>query len=78
MFIDGDHTYDGVKADFEMYSPLVRKGGLFALHDICLHPPVMDCHVDKFWAELRQKYSSTTEFVENPKQGGFGIGVVEL
>ena len=78
LFIDGDHTYDGVKADFEMYSPLVRKGGLIALHDICLHPPVMDCHVDKFWAELRQKYSSTTEFVENPKQGGFGIGVVEL
>jgi cephalosporin hydroxylase len=23
LFIDGDHTYGGVKKDFEMYSPLV-------------------------------------------------------
>lgn len=78
LFIDGDHTYAGVKADFEMYSPLVRKGGLLALHDICLHPPEMDCHVDEFWAELREKYKSTSELVENPKQGGFGIGLIEL
>src|SRR6185437_6357961 len=24
LFIDGDHTYEGVKADFEAYAPLVR------------------------------------------------------
>src|SRR5690606_2562268 len=27
LFIDGDHTYSGVQADFEMYSPLVRREG---------------------------------------------------
>lgn len=75
LFIDGDHTYEGVKADFEMYSPLVRQGGLVALHDICLHAPEMDCHVDKFWREVQQKYK-TTEIIENVNQGGFGIGVV--
>ena len=75
LFIDGDHTYEGVKTDFEMYSPLVRQGGLVALHDICKHPPEMDCHVDQCWRELRQKYK-TSEFIENPNQGGFGIGVV--
>ncbi len=77
LFIDGDHTYEGVKADFEMYSPLVRPGGFVALHDICVHPPEMGCHVDKFWRELQQKYK-TLEMIENPNQGGFGIGVVFL
>ncbi len=35
LFIDGDHTYEGVKRDFELYSPLVETGGLIMLHDSC-------------------------------------------
>jgi predicted O-methyltransferase YrrM len=27
LFIDGDHTYDGVRRDFELYAPMVRPGG---------------------------------------------------
>jgi predicted O-methyltransferase YrrM len=34
LFIDGDHSFNGVKADFENYSPLVRAGGLIIFHDI--------------------------------------------
>lgn len=34
LFIDGDHSYEGVKQDWEMYSPLVRPGGLVGFHDI--------------------------------------------
>ncbi len=33
LFIDGDHETEGVIADFNMYSPLVRTGGLVAFHD---------------------------------------------
>ncbi len=33
IFIDGDHSYDGTMADFNDYSPLVRKGGLIGFHD---------------------------------------------
>jgi hypothetical protein len=33
LFIDGDHRYEGVRRDFEMYSPLVGAGGLIAFHD---------------------------------------------
>jgi len=77
LFIDGDHTYEGVKADFETYSPLVRQGGLVAMHDICVHPPEMNCHVDRFWREIQQKHK-TYEIVENSNQGGFGIGLVEV
>jgi cephalosporin hydroxylase len=32
-FIDGDHTYDGVRADWLAYSPMVRPGGTVAFHD---------------------------------------------
>jgi len=34
LFIDGDHSYEGVKQDFEMYKELVRNGGIIAFHDI--------------------------------------------
>jgi len=77
LFIDGDHTYDGVKTDFEMYSPLVKKGGLVAFHDICNHVPEAKCDVDKFWNEIRGRYRSW-EFIENPGQRIYGVGVLEL
>lgn len=38
LFIDGDHTYEGAKKDFGMYSRLVGKGGIVAFHDIYVHP----------------------------------------
>ena len=34
LFIDGDHSWSGVKADCDMYGPLVRPGGIVAFHDI--------------------------------------------
>ena len=33
VFIDGDHGYDVVRADWEGWSPLVADGGVVALHD---------------------------------------------
>ena len=34
LYIDGDHSYEGVKADFDMYSGLIRPGELIIFHDI--------------------------------------------
>jgi predicted O-methyltransferase YrrM len=75
LFIDGDHTYDGVKMDFEMYSKLVNKGGIIAFHDICPHPPETGCEVNKFWLELKERYAHR-EIIKNCNQGWAGIGVV--
>jgi len=75
LFIDGDHAYEGVKKDFEMYSPLVQNGGIIALHDIV---PGSDEHVGgvpQFWQEIKNKYNSV-EIVEDWKQGGYGIGII--
>jgi predicted O-methyltransferase YrrM len=33
IIIDGDHSYEGVKKDFEMYSPLLSDGGFLFFHD---------------------------------------------
>jgi predicted O-methyltransferase YrrM len=33
VFIDGDHSYDGLRADWEGWSELVAPGGSIALHD---------------------------------------------
>lgn len=34
LFIDGDHRYTSVLADWLLYNPLVRKGGLVVFHDV--------------------------------------------
>lgn len=34
LFIDGDHSYDASRADFDAWSPFVVRGGLVALHDV--------------------------------------------
>jgi predicted O-methyltransferase YrrM len=34
IFFDADHSYEGVKADYENWSPLLMPGGIVAFHDI--------------------------------------------
>jgi len=75
LFIDGDHTYEGVKRDFEMYSPLVRKGGVIAFHDIVEHPPETGCEVSMFWNEIKYSYKYL-EIVKDWRQNWAGIGVI--
>lgn len=33
IFIDGDHSYEGLKGDWEAWRPLIARGGIVALHD---------------------------------------------
>ena len=75
LFIDGNHSYKGVKKDFKMYSPLVRKNGIIAFHDIVEVPSESDVQVNKFWNEIKEYYEYI-EFVEDWNQGRYGIGVI--
>jgi len=70
LFIDADHSYEGVKNDFKFYSEFVRKPGLIAFHDI-----LDRCGVDKFWSEVKPCYKHM-EIVENYNQQCTGIGVL--
>lgn len=72
LFIDGDHTYEGVKADYELYSPLVRPGGIIGFHDICRHAGMPFIEVQRFWFTLD---GEKEELVASPATWG-GIGVL--
>lgn len=72
LYIDGDHTYEGVKKDFELYSGLVRKGGLIGLHDILPRPDLPEIQVDRFWQEIKNNYK-TAEII-GPEGSGRKIG----
>lgn len=75
-FIDGDHTYDGVRQDFELCRRFAANDGLIAFHDVVEHPD-SDCKVHDLWVELRQEYEHE-EFVRDWDQGCYGIGVLHL
>jgi predicted O-methyltransferase YrrM len=75
LFIDGDHTYQGVKKDFGLYNDLVKDNGLIVLHDIVPHPPESNCEVNKFWNEIKNKFVSK-ELVEDWNQNWGGIGII--
>lgn len=55
LFLDGDHTYEGVKKDYENFSPLVKSGGIIAFHDIVdsQYHRNANCFVSKFWNSVK-------------------------
>ena len=52
----------------------MRDGGLIAFHDIVTGPEKFVGGVPAFWQTV--KNADAQELVENPGQGGFGIGVL--
>jgi cephalosporin hydroxylase len=77
LFIDGDHTLEGVRRDFEMYSPLVRPGGWVGFHDITesdYHKGMNAGGSAEHWAALR--HPRKIHF--NWRDPGFGIGLIQM
>jgi hypothetical protein len=67
LHIDGLHTYEAVKHDFETWFTKVKKTGIILLHDICV---VRDGFgVSKFWEELNNEYKT----IEFHQSCGLGI-----
>lgn len=50
VFIDGDHTYEGLRADWEGWSKLIAPGGVVALHDSRSSP---GRHIPEYVGSLR-------------------------
>ena len=76
LFIDADHTYEGIKRDFELYSPLMKKGGIIAFHDIVSSPDRSIDAVHEFWEQNKNQFDFE-EIIEYSNQKAGGIGVVK-
>jgi len=73
IFIDGDHSYEVVKKDFENYKTLINDNGVIALHDI---NSIIHTGVPKLWEEIiKSKVYKTTTVIctDFPMKAGIGI-----
>lgn len=55
IYIDADHSYEGVKSDFETYWPRLTNGGIMSFHDIDMKGLYQgeEFGVWKLWKELK-------------------------
>jgi len=78
LLIDGDHTYEGVKADWENYGHLAK---LVAFHDIVGHDQServtgRRVEVPRLWAEIKAAGAETVEFVAPESSMGIGVAIL--
>lgn len=84
LYLDGDHSFEGVAADFRLYAPLVRAGGLVVLHDIVpdfrarygVETSSDTGGVPLFWERVKRAGGEVVEIVEDAAQDGYGIGIL--
>jgi len=75
LFIDADHKYESVLMDYLLYSPLVKKNGIIALHDISAELPIY-FGVPRLIRELEAKGIKFSKIIHS-KSVGIGYYIVE-
>ncbi len=58
IYIDGDHSYEGVKRDYKIFWPLLNKGGFMAFHDVLAEGSFRSKYnfgVWKLWKEIKNE-----------------------
>lgn len=72
LFIDGDHSLEGVMRDYELYKPFVKRNGVIAFHDVNdteFHHQA-GCFVDVLWNKLE---GDKQVFTIDAAWGGIGV-----
>lgn len=72
IYVDGDHSYEGVKLDYELFWPRLNKNGFMVFHDIVVKEwgRLKGFGVWRFWEELGETNKISFSF---PKESGLGI-----
>lgn len=76
LFIDGDHSYDGTRDDFQRYSKYVSSNGIIAFHDILYSKFNVDpalCYRD---IKNEYNYLDYKEIIARKEQVSGGIGLM--
>ena len=71
LHIDGLHTYEAVKNDFETWLPKLKPGSIVLFHDVEVKERGFG--VDKYWSELILTYEQNYLF-----EHSFGLGVIRI
>jgi hypothetical protein len=68
LHIDGYHTYEAVRGDFEKWYPKVKPGGIVLFHDIAAR--LLDFGAWRFWSEISKEHEAFAF------RHAFGLGVL--
>jgi predicted O-methyltransferase YrrM len=69
IFIDGDHTYEGVKADWDLYTPHMSQFGCVVFHDT-----LWDIKPDPRW---QRDDMGVPRFVEELRKSGYPVLTID-
>lgn len=74
IYIDGDHSYKGVRQDFELCWPRLKSRGFMGFHDIYIKE-IGGCSygVRKLWQELK----SQSKYGMIELRGFCGLGIIQ-
>jgi hypothetical protein len=76
IFIDGDHTLEGVRQDILDYYPLLAPGGVMMFHDYL--PPLDDNNMAAIYAHHAGKEPGIQQACHELMEHAYGCEIIDL